>query len=47
LNCGNGVIDSGETCDDGNNVTSDGCTETCTITSGYDCPTPNQPCILL
>jgi cysteine-rich repeat protein len=29
--CGNGVIDSGEDCDDGNTEPSDGCTNACTI----------------
>jgi len=28
--CGNGVIETGETCDDGNTVSGDGCSSTCT-----------------
>jgi len=32
--CGNGVIDDGEECDDGNIVDGDGCSSTCTIESG-------------
>ncbi|MCP5468137.1 MAG: DUF4215 domain-containing protein [Deltaproteobacteria bacterium] len=30
--CGNGVVDAGEQCDDGNNINGDGCENTCTIT---------------
>jgi cysteine-rich repeat protein len=29
--CGDGVVDSGEQCDDGNTVSGDGCSATCTI----------------
>jgi cysteine-rich repeat protein len=29
--CGNGVLESGEACDDGNRVNGDGCSSTCTI----------------
>lgn len=35
LNCGNGVLDSGEECDDGNTVDGDGCSS--------QCLTENQP----
>jgi cysteine-rich repeat protein len=28
--CGNGVLEAGEECDDGNNVSDDGCSESCT-----------------
>lgn len=34
--CGNGVINAGEACDDGNLIDGDGCTN-CTIDSGYVC----------
>jgi cysteine-rich repeat protein len=27
--CGDGILDSGEQCDDGNNVSGDGCSATC------------------
>jgi len=27
--CGNGIIDVGETCDDGNTIDGDGCSSTC------------------
>jgi cysteine-rich repeat protein len=39
--CGDGVLSSGEQCDDGNTVTGDGCTATCAFES--NCP-PN-PCV--
>ena len=32
--CGNGVIDFGETCDDNNTISGDGCSSTCQIESG-------------
>ena len=35
--CGNGVLDSGEACEDGNTTNGDGCDNTCTIESGWDC----------
>ncbi len=31
LICGNGVLEDGEECDDGNDISSDGCTNECTI----------------
>ena len=34
--CGNGKIDSGETCDDGNNIAGDGCSENCQKEDGAD-----------
>jgi uncharacterized protein (TIGR03382 family) len=41
--CGNGIVESGETCDDGNTVSNDGCSATCTtetVTPGDDEPPP-------
>ena len=35
--CGNNVIEGTEACDDGNTVTGDGCSATCTIESGWIC----------
>jgi cysteine-rich repeat protein len=32
--CGNGVIEAGESCDDGNDVTGDGCTPDCLLEAG-------------
>jgi cysteine-rich repeat protein len=38
--CGNGKMDPGEVCDDGNRVGGDGCSVSCTVESGYKCPAP-------
>ncbi len=35
--CGNGVTDAGEQCDDGNLVSGDGCSATCRVESCFDC----------
>ncbi|MDI1437551.1 DUF4215 domain-containing protein [Polyangium sorediatum] len=35
--CGDGVVDPGETCDDGNDTADDGCTS-CTVDACYTCP---------
>lgn len=35
--CGNGVLDEGEGCDDGNRASADGCTSFCTLEIGYAC----------
>jgi cysteine-rich repeat protein len=43
-NCGNGVIDIGESCDDGNTVSGDGCTG-CVVDPGWQCLLPGQPCM--
>ena len=43
--CGNGQIDNGEKCDDGNKVGGDGCTPLCQIENGWSCQTPGQPCM--
>ena len=44
--CGNGVLTSDETCDDGNMVSGDGCAANClAVETGYSCPTPGKPCI--
>ncbi|MBR4984270.1 MAG: DUF4215 domain-containing protein [Proteobacteria bacterium] len=43
--CGNGVIDDGEACDDGNDVSGDGCASGCVeVERGYACETPGEPC---
>ncbi|MGA7742425.1 MAG: DUF4215 domain-containing protein [Polyangia bacterium] len=52
-NCGNGVLDPGEQCDDGvppaqkvgPNAIDDGCNAYCQIEANYLCPTPGQPCV--
>ena len=43
--CGNGVIEMGEQCDDGNSKPGDGCSGICLIEPGYTCPMAGQPCI--
>ena len=35
--CGNGTVEAGESCDDGNTVNSDGCSSTCAIETGFSC----------
>lgn len=35
--CGNGVLGSGEGCDDGNSVNGDGCSSSCVVEAGYTC----------
>lgn len=35
--CGNGVVESGETCDDGNTLSGDGCSSTCVIEQTSGC----------
>jgi len=35
--CGNGVIQLSETCDDGNTVSGDGCSDTCMVEAGFSC----------
>ena len=43
--CGNGTLDPGEGCDDGNTVGGDGCSPQCIIESNHVCPVPGQPCV--
>jgi cysteine-rich repeat protein len=50
--CGNGLVQSGETCDDGNVAAGDGCNATCQIQAGYSCtggtgPTNPSDCDLV
>nr|HPH68127.1 proprotein convertase P-domain-containing protein [Kofleriaceae bacterium] len=35
--CGNGIVDAGEACDDGNTNFGDGCNASCRIETGYAC----------
>jgi cysteine-rich repeat protein len=37
LECGDGVVDSGEQCDDGNTEGGDGCTVNCRVSNGWAC----------
>jgi fibro-slime domain-containing protein len=43
--CGDGILQSGESCDDGNARPGDGCSGVCAAESGYVCPTPGAPCV--
>jgi cysteine-rich repeat protein len=44
-NCGNGVVDPGEQCDDGNTVSGDGCSQTCRVeVCGNGIPDPGEQC---
>jgi fibro-slime domain-containing protein len=40
--CGNGNIDPGEDCDDGNQNSGDGCSSTCKVESGFSCVAQSQ-----
>jgi len=42
--CGDGVVDAGEQCDDGNQFNGDGCTTSCTIEVGFYCPFTGGSC---
>ena len=45
--CGNGQLDSGEACDDGNTVGGDCCTATCEpVAAGTGCASDGNPCTL-
>ncbi len=35
--CGDAIRDMNETCDDGNQISMDGCSDTCTVEQGYTC----------
>jgi len=46
--CGDGSLDAGEECDDGNtSATADGCSATCTVDVSWTCPTPGSTCLPL
>ena len=38
-NCGNGIVESGEVCDDGNSDSEDGCSSGCKVESDHTCTT--------
>ncbi|MCB9506853.1 MAG: DUF4215 domain-containing protein [Myxococcales bacterium] len=42
--CGNGGIDAGEACDDGDAAGGDGCSSTCAVEPGWTCATPGAAC---
>ncbi|MBX3191746.1 MAG: DUF4215 domain-containing protein [Labilithrix sp.] len=41
--CGNGVLDPGEPCDDGNKTSGDGCSSTCQVEAASSCPGTTIP----
>ncbi len=41
--CGNSLLEDGEQCDDGNNVSGDGCSDTCQVENGFNCSIPMPP----
>ena len=43
--CGNGIVDSGEDCDDGNTNDGAGCSHLCQVEANWTCSNPAQPCI--
>jgi fibro-slime domain-containing protein len=44
--CGDGLIQIGEVCDDGNSEPGDGCSADCaTVEQDFACPTPGDPCV--
>ena len=42
--CGNGFMESFESCDDGNTVSGDGCSQTCVVEEGWTCN--NSPAVV-
>lgn len=46
IGCGDGAIQPGEKCDDGNSESGDGCSAGCdAVESDFACPTPGKPCV--
>jgi len=43
--CGNTVIDPGETCDDSNSADGDGCSSSCQVEIGWQCPVVGMACM--
>ena len=43
--CGNGVVDMGETCDDGDVFSGDGCSSKCLTEPNFTCSMPGKPCV--
>jgi fibro-slime domain-containing protein len=41
--CGDGNVDTGEPCDDGNRASGDGCSSTCTLEEGFTCTNMERP----
>jgi fibro-slime domain-containing protein len=45
-NCGNGTVDNGELCDDGNKTPGDGCSVICQIPAGWSCTGSPSVCTM-
>ena len=45
-NCGNGWVDKGEGCDDGNRLSGDGCSANCQVEPNWNCPSACEPCVM-
>jgi fibro-slime domain-containing protein len=46
VGCGDGKLQSGEACDDGNDLGGDGCSADCTsVERDFACPTPGSACV--
>ena len=43
--CGNGILNVGEQCDDGNTISGDGCSRLCQLEDNCLCVAPGQPCL--
>jgi cysteine-rich repeat protein len=44
--CGDAILNTGETCDDGNRVSGDGCSSACQVEAGlWDCDLIGTPCL--
>lgn len=43
--CGDGALDDGEMCDDGNRMAGDGCSGICVVEANYICRTPGEACV--
>jgi MYXO-CTERM domain-containing protein len=43
--CGDGVVSSGESCDDSNTAPGDGCSATCAVEPGFTCPNAGGQCL--
>jgi fibro-slime domain-containing protein len=43
--CGDGAVDEGEQCDDGNGRPGDGCTGVCTVEPHFACAVAGEPCV--
>ncbi len=44
ISCGDGVVDSPETCDDSNQASGDGCSSTCATETNWNCPAAGGAC---